>query len=170
METLQEIRLVEAAQRLSLSYAKCLDLVLRGKLAGRQTEGRRWLVSASDVERLAEHLRRYPNLYVEIGNRFPRLASTPRVARKFFIEFQDRILFGMDGIQPTDQYRARFRILETDDDAFQLPGRETDFQRLYGLDLPDVVLKKVYYSNAAKLMPKVKRALLKQHPNLDFPK
>ena len=56
--TLREVRLVEAAKRLRCSYARVLDLVLRGKLAGRQTEGRRWLVSASDVEKLAKHLRR----------------------------------------------------------------------------------------------------------------
>ena len=58
METLQEIRLVEAAQRLSLPYARTLNLVLRGKLAGRQVDGRHWLVSAFDVEKLAKHLRR----------------------------------------------------------------------------------------------------------------
>ena len=122
-----------------------------------------------DLPTLAEHLREYPNLYVEIGNRFPRLALTPRVARRFFIEFQDRILFGMDGLQPSEQYRARFRILETDDDSFQLPGGETDIERLYGLHLPDVVLKKVYYVNAARLIPKVKSRLLERHPDLDFP-
>lgn len=52
--TLREVRLVEAAQRLRLPYGKILDLVLRGEIAGRQTTGRRWMVSESDVERLAK--------------------------------------------------------------------------------------------------------------------
>ena len=63
METpLREVRLIEAAQRLRLGYGVCLDLVLRGKLAGRQTAGRRGMVSESDVERLANENSRQAEL------------------------------------------------------------------------------------------------------------
>lgn len=60
--TLREVRLVEAAKRLRCSYARVLDLVLRGKLAGRQADGRRWMVSESDVERLANENSRQAEL------------------------------------------------------------------------------------------------------------
>ena len=122
-----------------------------------------------DLHTLAEHLRLYPNLYVEIGGRQQRLARQPRSARRFFIEFQDRILFGIDGKQPPERYRFVFRILETDDDSFTEPGRRSNLYYLYGLDLPEVVLKKVYYANAARLMPEVKQRLVRLYPDLEFP-
>ena len=117
-----------------------------------------------DLERLGKTLDRYPNFYVEIGVRDLYLAIQPNAARKFFIEYQDRILFGQDGVQSIARYRQHFRFLESDDDRFFQGG-----QAMYGLDLPDIVLRKVYYANAAKLMPQVKSALLRLHPGLSFP-
>ena len=117
-----------------------------------------------DLERLGETLDRYPHFYVEIGVRDLYLAIQPNAARKFFIKYQDRILFGQDGVQSIARYRQHFRVLESDDDRFHQGGHA-----LYGLDLPDLVLRKVYYANAAKLMPQVKNALLRQYPGLSFP-
>lgn len=117
-----------------------------------------------DLTRLGETLDQYPNLYVEMGSRDLYVAIQPNAARKFFIKYQDRILFGRDGVQSEQNYRQHFRILESDDDLIYTRG-----QVLYGLDLPDVVLRKVYYANAAKIMPPVKAALLRQFPNLPFP-
>ena len=74
------------------------------------------------------------------------------MARKFFIEFQDRILYGADGIQSLAAYRNQWRIFETNDDCFAGPGTRIDPFYLYGLDLPEV-----------------KRRLLELHPDLDFP-
>ena len=117
-----------------------------------------------DLERLGETLDQYPNLYVEMGSRDIYVAVQPNAARKFFIKYQDRILFGRDGVQTAENYRQHFRILESDDDLIYTRG-----QVLYGLDLPNVVLRKVYYANAAKIMPPVKAALLRQFPKLPFP-
>jgi predicted TIM-barrel fold metal-dependent hydrolase len=117
-----------------------------------------------DLARLGETLDRYPNFYVEIGVRNLYLAIQPNAARKFFIKYQDRILFGQDGIRTVESYRQDFRYLETDDDRFMVGGHA-----LYGLELPDVVLRKVYYANAAKLMPQVRQALLRQFSELPFP-
>jgi predicted TIM-barrel fold metal-dependent hydrolase len=117
-----------------------------------------------DLERLGETLDRYPHFYVEIGVRDLYLAIQPNAARKFFIKYPDRILFGQDGVQSIARYRQHFRVLESDDDRFYQGGHA-----LYGLDLPDLVLRKVYYANAAKLMPQVKNALLRQYPGLSFP-
>jgi predicted TIM-barrel fold metal-dependent hydrolase len=117
-----------------------------------------------DLERLGETLDQYPNLYVEMGSRDIYVAIQPNAARKFFIKYQDRILFGRDGVQTAENYRQHFRILESDDDLIYTRG-----QVLYGLDLPNVVLRKVYYANAAKIMPPVKAALLRQFPKLPFP-
>ncbi|MCP5111313.1 MAG: amidohydrolase family protein [bacterium] len=134
-----------------------------------QVIGAHMASSTEDLATLAATLRKFPNLYPEVGVRHTVLARQPRVAREFFIEFQDRVLYGADGIQPLSAYRNQWRIFETADDSFAAPGRRADPFYLYGLDLPDVVLKKLYYANAAKLMPKVKQRLLKLHPELDFP-
>lgn len=136
------------------------DLVVIGAHMGSSTE---------NLGALAETLRKYPNLYPEIGVRHTVLARQPRAARKFFIEFQDRILYGADGVQPLSAYRMQWRIFETGDDSFTPEGGGSDPFFLYGLDLPDTVLKKLYYANAARLMPKVKQRLLELDPKLDFP-
>ena len=120
----------------------------------------------ADLGKLGETLDKYPNFYVEIGQRESWLGQQPNAARKFFIKYQDRILFGQDGTKTADAYRLHFRFLETDDDLIILsPNRPP----VYGLNLPDEVLRKIYYGNAAKLMPRVKKALQNQYPDLKFP-
>lgn len=120
----------------------------------------------ADLGKLAETFDKYPNFYVEIGQREIWLGQQPNAARKFFIKYQDRILFGQDGTKTADAYRLHFRFLETDDDLIIFsPNRPP----VYGLSLPDEVLRKIYYGNAAKLMPRVKKALLNQYPDLEFP-
>ena len=133
------------------------DLVIIGAHMGTQED---------DLARLGESLDKYPNLYVEIGVRHIALGLQPRTARKFFIKYQGRILFGQDGVQSVKSYRTHFRLLETDDDLIVFTS---DRPPVYGLHLPDEVLRKVYYANAAKLMPRVKEALMKQYPDLVFP-
>ncbi len=120
----------------------------------------------ADLEELGRTFDRYPNFYVEIGQRDIALGRQPNQARRFFIKYQDRILFGQDGIKTADAYRKHFRLLESDDDLIVFSRNRPP---VYGLHLPDEVLRKVYYGNAAKLMPRVKQALQNQYPDLKFP-
>jgi predicted TIM-barrel fold metal-dependent hydrolase len=120
-----------------------------------------------DLDRLGEVLDRHENLYLEMGVRHVYLGLQPHRARRFHIKYQDRILFGQDGALPAWQYRQYFRFLETDDDQITIRPNEP---KLYGLNLPDEVLRKIYYGNAARLMPKVKEKLHKLSPDLEFPR
>ena len=119
-----------------------------------------------DLARLGEVLDTFPNFYVEMGVRHVYLGLQPNTARKFHIKYQDRILFGQDGALPISQYRQYFRFLETADDQITIRPNEP---KLYGLNLPDEVLRKIYYGNAVRLMPKVKKKLVKLYPDLEFP-
>ena len=76
----------------------------------------------------------------------------PRFARQWLIDFQDRVLFGKDSWQP-EEYPVYFRVLETADDYFDYYRPYHAFWKLYGIDLPDEVLKKVYFRNALRITP-----------------
>ncbi len=113
---------------------------------------------AEDLASVGERMRKLPNLYADISGRVAELGRQPYSARKFFIEFQDRVLFGTDrypGRPDQPRYRVYFRFLETDDEYFkyyQHPFPPTGEWRIYGVFLPDEVLQKVYHANAAKLL------------------
>ena len=109
-----------------------------------------WL--GHDLGRLGELLDRLPNVYAEIGAVTSELGRQPRAARRFFIKYQDRILFGKDLYSVTEYY-TYFRLLETDDDYFDPIRKYHGIWKLYGLELPDDVLKKVYYKNALHIFP-----------------
>jgi predicted TIM-barrel fold metal-dependent hydrolase len=108
----------------------------------------------SDLKKLAELLDRLPNMYTEIGAVIAELGRQPRVARDFLIKYQDRVMFGKDSWVP-EEYSTYFRVLETKDDYFPYHKRYHAFWRMYGLDLPDDVLKKIYYKNALKVIPNI---------------
>mgnify|MGYP000091238986 CR=1 FL=1 len=95
-------------------------------------------------------LDKYDNFYVEFSARLSPLGLQPHTARRHFIEYQDRILFGTDGCPDMSQYRTYFRFLETDDEYFD--GHPWG-ERIYGLNLPDNVLEKIYRKNAEKIIP-----------------
>jgi predicted TIM-barrel fold metal-dependent hydrolase len=105
-----------------------------------------------DLGRLGRMLDEMPNLYVEMGAVLYDIGRQPRVARDFFIKYQDRILFGKDSFQP-EEYPYYWRVFETRDDYFDYYRDYHAFWKLYGIDLPDEVLKKVYYKNALKITP-----------------
>ena len=107
---------------------------------------------ANDLGTLAKLLDEMPNMNVEIGAVIAELGRQPRNAKKFFEKYQDRILFGKDSYQPTE-YPTYFRVLETDDEYFPYYKRYHAFWRMYGLDLSDEVLKKLYYKNALRIVP-----------------
>jgi predicted TIM-barrel fold metal-dependent hydrolase len=104
---------------------------------------------------VAQMLDECPNYYVDISARTGELGRQPYTARKFFIQYADRILFGLDGGPDVDGYRLVYRFLETDDEYFnyntgEIPGQGRWYA--YGLYLPDNVLEKVYRRNAEKVL------------------
>jgi uncharacterized protein len=105
---------------------------------------------------LGELLDRLPNVYAEIGAITSELGRQPRAAHRFFVKYQDRILFGKDAYN-VSEYGVYFRLLETDDDYFDPIRKYHGIWKLYGLDLPDDVLKKVYYKNALHLFPSLSK-------------
>ena len=111
---------------------------------------------ANDLARLGRMLDSFPNLYSEVGAGLYDLGRQPRTAREFLIKYQDRILFGKDSFQP-DEYPYYWRVFESDDEYFDYYRGYHAFWKMYGLALPDSVLKKVYYQNALELIPGISR-------------
>jgi predicted TIM-barrel fold metal-dependent hydrolase len=110
--------------------------------------------SSEDLSGASQALDRFPNLHVEIAARIGELGRQPRASRRFFDKYQDRILFGTDGVSD-ELYPFYFRFLETEDEYFDYgPGRvpTQGRWRIYGIGLPDPVLKKVYSENAVRLL------------------
>ena len=105
---------------------------------------------ANDLGRLSKMLDAMPNLYTEVGAVLYDIGRQPRGAHDFFIKYQDRILFGKDSFQP-EEYPYYWRVFETKDDYFDYYRPYHAFWKLYGIDLPDGVLKKVYFQNALKI-------------------
>ena len=120
---------------------------------------------AEDLGYVSECLDQYPNMHVEIGARVGELGRQPRSARRFFERYQDRIMFGTDavphGTQTPQQvfgealYEIYFRFLETEDEYFDYAPAPTPPQgrwRIYGIGLPDAILRKVYHENASRVL------------------
>lgn len=109
--------------------------------------------NAEDLPTVARWLETYPNLYVDIDARISELGRQPYTSRRFFIQYQDRILFGTDTTPRASAYRIYYRFLETDDEYFDsAPSHHRQgFWMIYGLFLPDEVLEKVYRKNAQKI-------------------
>ncbi len=113
---------------------------------------------ANDLQKLGELLDEMPNVYVEIGAVIAELGRQPRMANRFFEKYQDRVLFGKDSYRP-EEYPTYFRVLESADEYFPYYKRYHAFWKMYGLDLPDEILKKLYYKNALKIIPGLDRSL-----------
>lgn len=111
--------------------------------------------SGEDLEYLSQQLDRLPNLQIDISARTPELGRQPYSARAFCLKYCDRILFGTDLLPDIEMYRLYFRFLETADEYFEYPTHASRQGRwnIYGLFLPDDVLRKIYRENALKLMP-----------------
>ncbi|UCF39472.1 MAG: amidohydrolase family protein [Acidobacteriota bacterium] len=120
---------------------------------------------AEDLDFVSKCLDECPNMFVEMGARVGELGRQPRRSKRFFEENQDRILFGTDavpnGYETPQQifgeelYEIYYRFLETDDEYFDYAPAEIPPQgrwRIYGVDLDESILKKVYYDNAARLL------------------
>jgi predicted TIM-barrel fold metal-dependent hydrolase len=93
-----------------------------------------------------------PNVMVEFGAREAELGRQPRRTRELFMRYQDRVMFGTDNEVSEDMYRNNFRWLETADEYFDYLGAPGQGRfEIYGLALPDPVLKKIYHENAERL-------------------
>ena len=102
-------------------------------------------------------LKKYPNMSVEFGAREAELGRQPRRARQFFMEFQDRIMFGTDSEPDPKMYANYFRWLETADEYFEYWGYPGQGRwEIYGMELPDEVLEKVYHKNAEQIFAQFK--------------
>jgi predicted TIM-barrel fold metal-dependent hydrolase len=102
---------------------------------------------------VSKALDKYPNLYVDFAERIGELGRQPYSARKFFIDYADRILFGTDSFNPSKiMYQTYYRFLQTDDEYFDYQRRQGRW-RIYGIYLPADVLRKVYHDNACRLIP-----------------
>lgn len=105
---------------------------------------------------VSQMMDRYPNLYTDIGARIAELGRAPYSAREWFIRYADRILFGTDLTPNAAMYQVHFRFLETADEYFSYdaysPVPTQGRWRIYGLYLPEEVLRKVYHDNAARLL------------------
>jgi predicted TIM-barrel fold metal-dependent hydrolase len=112
---------------------------------------------ANDLGRLGKMFDEMPNLNAEMGAVLYDIGRQPRAAHDFFIKYQDRLLFGKDSYQP-EEYPYYWRVFETRDDYFDYYRNYHAFWKLYGIELPDVVLKKIYYQNALRIMPAIPTA------------
>jgi hypothetical protein len=112
----------------------------------------------NDLKRLGDHLDSFPNVMTEFGAVIAELGRQPKTARQFFIDYQNRIMFGKDSYNKEEFY-TYFRVLESDDEYFSYFRKRHAFWKMYGLNLPDEVLKNVYYKNALKLFPSINENL-----------
>ncbi len=106
----------------------------------------------NDLKRLSGYLEEMPNVYVEIGAVIAELGRQPKMANWFFEKYQDRVLFGKDSFKP-EEYPTYFRVLESGDEYFPYYKKYHAFWKMYGLALPDNILRKLYYKNALKVIP-----------------
>ena len=112
---------------------------------------------ANDLARLGKLLDAMPNVSTEVGAVLYDIGRQPRAAHDFFIKYQDRLLFGKDSFQP-EEYPYYWRVFETRDDYFDYYRPYHAFWKLYGIDLPDAVLKKVYFGNALRITKGIPQA------------
>jgi predicted TIM-barrel fold metal-dependent hydrolase len=121
--------------------------------------------NAENLPYVSECLNKFPNMHVDLGARIGELGRQPRTARRFFEKHQDRILFGTDAVPHGNEtpqqvfgdllYEIYYRFLETEDEYFDYAPAPVPPQgrwRIYGLGLPEQILKKVYYDNAARVL------------------
>ena len=111
---------------------------------------------AQDLGRLGAMMDQMPNVYAEVGAILYDIGRQPRTAHGFFVKYQDRLLFGKDSFQP-DEYPYYWRVFETNDEYFDYYRDYHAFWKLYGIGLPDEVLRKLYYRNALAIIPGLPR-------------
>jgi len=106
----------------------------------------------NDLNRLAKLFDSHANVYVDIAAVLAELGRQPYSAHDFLVKYQDRVLMGKD-IYEVNEYKWYFRALETRDEYFEYYRKRHAFWRIYGVQVPDEVLKKIYFENALRLVP-----------------
>jgi predicted TIM-barrel fold metal-dependent hydrolase len=126
-----------------------------------------------DMDKVAALLDKYPNADVELSATVQDLGRAPLMIRKFFLKYQNRILFGSDG-NPSrgieEFWVPHWRFLETYDEHFDHPAQLRSATgaplhgrwRISGIGLPDDVLRKVYYANALRYLPAARASIQRQ--------
>ena len=144
-------------------------LAARNRVIGRHPEatfiGAHVANNAEDLATVSAWLDTYPNLYVEFASRIGELGRQPYTARKFLIKYADRVLFGTDGPWPETRLIQYWRFLETYDEYFPYSEKEfppQGFWQIYGVGLPDEVLRKIYHQNAMRILPRVRSLMEKR--------
>jgi predicted TIM-barrel fold metal-dependent hydrolase len=126
-----------------------------------------------DMDKVTAFLDKFPNADVEISASVQDLGRAPLLIRRFFLKYQDRIVFGSDGNPGRgveEFWVPHWRFLETYDEHFDHPAQIRSPTgaplhgrwRIYGIGLPDDVLRKVYYTNALRYLPSVRASIDKQ--------
>jgi len=136
------MRILESLSNLVIRHPNTIFI---GAHVGCYAENLTWVGSLLD---------RCPNFYIDISARIGELGRQPYTTRRFFVQYADRILFGSDMGPDVDAYRIIYRFLETDDEYFNYSTGDIPQQgrwNVYGLFLPDEVLKKVYSQNAERV-------------------
>jgi Amidohydrolase len=138
-------RLMEALERIVANHPGTTFI---GAHVGCYAESLTWVRRMLDA---------YPNFHVDISARIAELGRQPRAARDLMLSHVDRVLFGTDVFPPDPEHvRVYFRFLETSDEYFPYSPMEVGAQgrwNIYGLGLPDDVLRSVYRDNARRLIP-----------------
>lgn len=116
----------------------------------------------NDLERLGKLFDELPNVYTELGAVLAELGRQPKFARAWMIHYQDRVMFGKDTYKK-EEYYTYFRVLETGDEYFDYYRKRHAHWKMYGLELPDSVLRKVYYENAMQVIPGINRSLFEMN-------
>lgn len=138
-------RLIEALEGLVAANA---ETTFVGVHVGGYAEDLRWVGGMLDT---------YPNFHVDIAARVAELGRQPRATRQLIVSHADRVLFGIDEFPPErENYAIYFRFLETADEHFPHSTEEVPLMgrwAIYGIDLPDDALRKVYAENAGRIVP-----------------
>lgn len=112
----------------------------------------------NDLTRLSQLMDELPNMYTELGAVLAELGRQPVTAREWLIRYQDRVMMGKDTYNK-NEYHTYFRVLETSDEYFDYYRKRHAHWKMYGLNLPDSVLKKIYYKNALNVIPGIDKGL-----------
>lgn len=118
--------------------------------------------SSENLALVASWLDKYPNLYLDISSRISELGRQPYTSRDFLTKYSDRVLFGTDGPWPEERLNYYWRFLETRDEHFPYSEKVPPPQgawAIYGIDLPDEVLKNIYQQNAERIIPGIAEKL-----------
>jgi predicted TIM-barrel fold metal-dependent hydrolase len=111
----------------------------------------------NDLAHAAKLLDQAPNVVMDLSAVLYDFGRQPRAARDFFVKYQDRVLFGKDSYVPSE-FPYYWRVFETRDEYFDYYRDYHAFWKLYGIDLPDEVLRKVYYQNSLRVVPGLPQA------------